>query len=478
MSYTFKSTLGHGTINPFVPRNAGSDGIQHTKEWEEAIVIDVIINNSHPEYSMDGYNVGAIKFRFLNSNFFRPEFSLHWAFPMDANFSEYPLINEIVQIHENLNRFYYTKKLNMSNLPTTHVVDGIEEETSDINTVAFPSKIRDSSAVGPFQPPQTNSGIGASASDNVHRLKHFEGDIIVEGRFGNSIRFGSSVLSGKSGVSARAIISPWQSLRGDNSPNILFRIGEDSRAELTVPNSRFAQVLEDINTDKTSLWMVSDQIVPIRLSTVDSNIHGVSIEDFPRVFSGNQLIINSDRIIINSKTDKFLLHTARGIHLTTLDDVTIDSDRNHTTWTTADRSDRVGGTWRSTINGDNNSSAGRDFIAVAGRNHFVHAQNVLNLNAGVITLGGASDTSESMVLGMTLRDFLQQLITILVQDPIVLVTNRPGSPSTQNPQRKAALTRLASQFLSGGPNAAILSLDNFVSRNNPRPFGARSLDFG
>jgi hypothetical protein len=63
-------------FNPFVPN--GSSFTQ-TSTVHEAVVVDVIVNDTHEAYGADGYNVGAIQFRFLKSNAFREQGNLSWA---------------------------------------------------------------------------------------------------------------------------------------------------------------------------------------------------------------------------------------------------------------------------------------------------------------------------------------------------------------------------------------------------------------
>ena len=54
--------------NPFHAGASMGTTYQETLQWEEAIVVDVVVNDNHPDYDEDGYNVGTVKFRFIGSS--------------------------------------------------------------------------------------------------------------------------------------------------------------------------------------------------------------------------------------------------------------------------------------------------------------------------------------------------------------------------------------------------------------------------
>lgn len=470
MAYRKIVSRAKTNANPFVGATK-RPGQVISDQFEEAVVIDVIVNNHHDEYANDGYNVGAVKFRFLNSNYFRPEESLHWAFSMDANTTEYPLLNEVVYVFKSLNRFYYLRKFNVSNRPTAQGMFGINEESQPIQSTEDSIRQLKSSVSSPLKTPVSNlSKLGQYFTDKnqVFKLKHLEGDIIYEGRSGQSIRFGTSWLDGRAGATAKDKIKPWQSTKENQSPHILIRIGPDPQAERTT-NTQFGQVIEDINKDKTSMWMVSDQIVNLKYSTENSGIHKVSVSDFPRRLDGNQIVINTDRFVVNTKTGKILGHAADGIHLTTLKNFTIDADRDHITWTNNDRRDRVVGSWTEVVGSTKIQSIRDNHTQMTNKKHTISAGTDLDLIADNIYVGAPGNKSEPLVLGSTLRDFLDQLISVLTSQPVVLITGRPGDVSMENPMRIARLQQLKAQYLSNGSQAVILSRDNFTTRNNSNP---------
>lgn len=471
----YNRTFARSTTNPNpFSTDVERPGYTVTEQFESAVVVDVIVNNTHTQYAQDGYNVGAIKFRFLNSSFFQSDETLHWAFPMNANISEYPLLNEVVYVFSGLNRFYYFPKFNVSNRPTSQGMFGLNQEAQPITSAVQSTKHLRSSAASPIKaPPTDKNGLGEYFVEptTVYRLKHLEGDVVYEGRTGQSIRMGTSWLDGKAGVTARDKKKPWQSLKTDQSPNILIRTGADPQAVRTT-DTAFGQVIEDINTDKSSLWMVSDQVVKLKYSTESSGIHRASIADFPTQLDGNQIVVNTDRFVINTKTDKILGHSALGIHWTTLKDYTVDADQDHRTWTNRNKSDRVVNDSTLTVGRDHTTSTLRDVIHIGKRDAVMSGGRRISMLAPKIHIGSPSDTAQPLVLGNELIDCLNALISAILAGPIVASTGSPGSPSPLNPSILVQLNDVRSQFLT---SKKIVSDDNFTVKKNSQELEATNI---
>lgn len=259
-----KNNTSREAFNPFAPQGAGG-AFTHIETSQEAIVVDVVVNDAHPEYAKDGYNVGAIQFRFIHSNQYREQGTLNWALPIDANLTEYPLLHEIVIVTKALNRFYYTKKLNTSSRVTAQPLFGLNEELSPPDNSTKKVEKYQSSTVNPKKDDtavKNKLGKKFVDRDNVNRLRHDEGDVILEGRSGQSMRLGASWKTG----------TLFTSKDEDQSPNLLFRVGQSPKVKPSI-NGPLGLVTEDINTDATSLWLVSDQIVPLDFSTKRGHRH-------------------------------------------------------------------------------------------------------------------------------------------------------------------------------------------------------------
>jgi len=88
-------------------------------------------------------------------------------------------------------------------------------------------------------------------------LQPFEGDFIIQSRFGSSIRFGSTGLNEVD--SFGQYNNPW-SKSGGVSGNPITIISADRKIQT-------GQIIEDVNKDDSSIYVCTTQIVPVILST-------------------------------------------------------------------------------------------------------------------------------------------------------------------------------------------------------------------
>ena len=191
-------------------------------ELEEAVVLDVILDETHPEFqngeldtvdwppnidgsppvdgSKDYGMIGKIRFRFLNSEKGTNKQLLNWAYPIEnTGVSEYPLMNEVVVVGKYVGKYFYSRKLN-----TKQVINSdaalITERISgyvDQNFNAY------SGSGIPFSgPSSTMNSVGGSNNyvgvlgnyfkfnPNVRALKRHEGDTILESRLDRQLGLG------------------------------------------------------------------------------------------------------------------------------------------------------------------------------------------------------------------------------------------------------------------------------------------------
>lgn len=429
--------------HPFKP--SGQGAYTQKNDSQEAVVVDVITNADHPEYSTDGYNVGAVKFRFIKSNVFRDEGSLNWAWPIESNLSEYPLRNEMVAITQVLNRFYYTRKINISNRVTSHPLFGLNEEISPPISNDNLSGHMQKTIANPIVQSDMTDTLGSyfMDKDTIYRLRHDEGDLILEGRSGQSIRFGAAWLSGKTNFRADT---------KNQSANILLRVGPQSTPSATP----FSTVVEDINKDSSSIWVVEDQLIPLRWSTEGSSVHRKSVSDFPDRLVGKQIVINSDRVIINSKKDKILGNSFNGIHWTTNRNFTVDSGQDYISNIVRDANISIGrdstysvkNNFTETFGKNNSTTVGNNSVYKVGGYFESSANTRISLISKKVYLGTQSDESQPVPLGEVLAQFLSDFIDIHIQNASSYAIT-PVGPAFLNPSIIAALTALKKQVSEG-----------------------------
>jgi hypothetical protein len=132
-------------------------------------------------------------------------------------------------------------------------------------------------------------------------LQTFEGDYLLEGRFGNSIRFGSTNRAGSQDL------SPWSTNPNELENNPITLITNQHNSKL--PNSDL--YVENINKDGASVYLTSNQSIPLDTGNIVlSNItNPVNVKDYTEP----QVIINANRTIISSKSDEVLIFGKTGV---------------------------------------------------------------------------------------------------------------------------------------------------------------------
>ena len=146
-------------------------------------------------------------------------------------------------------------------------------------------------------------GLTFNENNDIRRLIAFEGDRIYQGRKGNGIRFGSTVR-------LKSNINEWSSIGKDGDPITIIVNGY-----VTSDTKSLAPNIEEVNKEKSSIYMTSTQAIPLMpgASIVNPQVNTIK----PKDYSNSQLIFNSDRITLNSKKDEVLLFAKTNIELNT-----------------------------------------------------------------------------------------------------------------------------------------------------------------
>jgi hypothetical protein len=150
---------------------------------------------------------------------------------------------------------------------------------------------------------------------NIHPLLPFEGDVIQEGRWGNSIRFGSTVR--RAGEH-----NNWSSFGLDGDPLIILRNGQP----LSSGEEGWIPITEDINKDLSSIYNTSTQKIPLEASSTSYVSYKSNSPTNPKEYKDNpQIILNSGRLIFNTTQDHILLSSKKSINLNAILSVNIDT---------------------------------------------------------------------------------------------------------------------------------------------------------
>ena len=206
------------------------------------------------------------------------------ALPFHASTQNYPLIGELI----------YLIDAPSINSQTSANNPGIKYYTGTINL--WNNNQQNS-------PGEGNLGKTFNENGDIRRLISFEGDRIYQGRKGNGIRFGSTVKS-------KADINEWSSIGNDGDPITILVNGY-----ITTDTGSLKPNVEEINKELSSLWMTSTQKIPLRPGALIRNPVFSSIE--PNNYTNPQIILSSDRIVLNTKKDDIILNSSGFIELST-----------------------------------------------------------------------------------------------------------------------------------------------------------------
>jgi len=239
-------------------------------ELEPLEVVEVHIDDTKPSFPQkegapDYTYLGGVLGRFCISEQGKNIDRLSNYKPLNPNFQQTPVVGEIVIGVRYLGQLFFTTQLNLFGNPNFNTMHGISRGK---NKNTFESKRGVEVVNGDDR--GTESGYYFKRGEDARRLLPNEGDIIFEGRFGNTIRIGSDIKN-----------------ENQNSPNIILNAGQTIEGDTKVP------ITEKIDTDGSSIYLTTNQTLEFTPGT-ESLLS-------PAPYEGKHILINSDRITLNTK---------------------------------------------------------------------------------------------------------------------------------------------------------------------------------
>jgi hypothetical protein len=146
--------------------------------------------------------------------------------------------------------------------------------------------------------------LGKTFNENadVRNLLSFEGDRIYQGRKGNGIRFGNTVKNS---------INEWSEQGNNGDPiTILVNGYVTTDKKSVVPN------IEEVNKELSSIYLTSTQKIPLQPDRKDI-LNPITKPLLPEKYLSSQLILNSDRITLNSKKDEVMIFAKTNVEIST-----------------------------------------------------------------------------------------------------------------------------------------------------------------
>lgn len=162
------------------------------------------------------------------------------------------------------------------------------------------------------------------------------------------------------------VLNNWSNVGKNGDPIIILRNGQDPNSS----NEGWTSITENLNKDLSSIYLTSTQKIPIKVASQRYFSYTPRFGEIPispESYTENQIILNSGRLLFNSKTDHILLSSQRTI----------------------------------------------SFEAVKGFNFDTPANFVID--AGTDIKLGSKDATEPLVKGETLRQELDFLLKSLIQ---------------------------------------------------------------
>jgi len=295
----------------------GSNNKVRLKALEEGLgktgfVYEIVLDETSPllvDVDDKSAYIGAIKFRVGNDKVTDPT-KLPWAFPLDKHIKSLPVKQELIEIHKIGLDYAYRRigrEINPSRTSSGNAINHIAKPQPDEAAKLGLYQEREQTDIAGSSQSETDAiGYGEYylPQDNIHKLKLYEGDTSIESRFGQSIRF-----TAFNNIATSANSKP------TFAPTLIIRNGESS-TNRKLPEA--STVEEDVNRDGGVIAFGSGQYqLQFQPGTVDDNgktdftTKPESFLEYPSKLIGDQILINSGRIILSAKNAEMMFYSKK-----------------------------------------------------------------------------------------------------------------------------------------------------------------------
>jgi hypothetical protein len=319
------------TTNRISTSNVLSTNNTEISQSDIGVVFDVITDENH-EYLKKydaGYRltfIGAIIYRTLDA-FGVSKDDMPIALPVDTTKKDLPTINERVHIiNTGLGIFYKrmqpTNETPNSSAAINEISLKIHPKQNSTQSTANLQSYKQTSATGITNNDNTGEfkkydkfGNYFKFTSNIHKLKLYEGDSIIESRFGQSIRF--SAYNNKAGSTPSF------------SPTIIIRNGESPLNQAKNVN---ITIEEDVNMDGSTIALSSkDYELPFIPGTLDKNgksdfeTKPESFVDYPAKLNGDQILLSSGRLMFSARNGEMIFYSKKNYGFISDGNLSIDN---------------------------------------------------------------------------------------------------------------------------------------------------------
>jgi hypothetical protein len=291
----------------------------------DRVIGSIKVYNDNADFTKEdsGRLYGAITYAYQNAIV-----EEDYAFPFDKNNFTFPIQGETVTIIKIENETFY---LPYSNPPypnyrekasTSISSEGTSNKSVGDNKSAADARTK--VATGASYTPNTNTKEkenrgGYIVNEKIKFLQPRNGDTIISGRAGNTIRFSEFFLTEDEKISVNG-----NPIGGTSSPSIFIR-NKQNPTEDSEPIGTLIE--ESIDKDGTSVYITSGKVkIPFRETIKKQK---VAFTGYPnsKDLKGNQFFVNSDRIVLSAKAYEFIIFGKGNTGVITDGRFTIDADK-------------------------------------------------------------------------------------------------------------------------------------------------------
>jgi|TARA_B110000858_G_scaffold177066_1_gene211742 hypothetical protein len=321
-----------------MPLKSGLAELQHQGKINNSSISDEVRNLQGKFFSVrviqinqnGGGDNGTLQGTILDNIKFNGSEIVSKVLPLFPNVKNYPLVNEVVlvmaladknyQQSYNLPALYYFNPINLWNTNQANPLPAPEADVTpqtqnksylEVESIGVPNKASKGSNT------IFNVGNYFEEQNDINPTYPFEGDYIIDGRFGNSLRLGNTVPNGLTPIE-----NNWSVTGSVGDPITIISNGHHKETP------SYNSITEDINLDKSSAYFTSTQKIPIEVASTNdylSYTDQTQPPTLPNQYTGEQIILNSGRLLFNTTKDHILLSSKKSINLNAVQSINLET---------------------------------------------------------------------------------------------------------------------------------------------------------
>ena len=293
-----------------------------------AEVLEVLYSDANPNL-IYGIKVKSLDDAPITSETPEAAASVMTAKPLNTSFIRIPIVGEVVLILKAPSSYatgirattdnYYLDIVSLQSSIHHNAIPTVTAKQVQKGEAAGDSdKYKESEAGNTQQPREPKIDENFTENPTVKPLQPYVGDVLIEGRYGNSIRFSTSPKSGKFTVAPRWSKGP------ESAPITIFRNTKQGIDTKKIND----YVSEDFTNDENIIVMASGQELQFEQgSGVTTSIDSKGITSWKDEQWGTtpQILISSGRLVFNSSQKEIIFFAKNGIGLSSETSIAIDS---------------------------------------------------------------------------------------------------------------------------------------------------------